>query len=62
LAEVEPEEPPSAFVQYLVHLDGLIQVGAQIPFESQPMEVWNGLKLLRIKRDEKQMRDLKEKK
>ena len=60
LAEVEPEEQPSAFVRYLVHLDGLIAVGAQIPFESQPMRVWNGLRLLKMKRDEKSLRDMKE--
>jgi len=40
----------------------LIQVGAQIPFESQPMSVWTGLKILRMKRDEKTMREMKEKK
>ena len=61
LAEVEPEEPPSKFIQYLVHLEGLIAVGARIPFHSQPMAVWNGLRLLKIKRDEKSIRDMKEK-
>jgi hypothetical protein len=61
LAEVEPEEPPSELLQYLVRLEGLIAVGAQIPFESQPMLIWNALKLLKIKRDEKNLKDIKEK-
>jgi len=61
LAESEPDEPPSKFAQYLVHLEGLMAVGAQVAFESQPMEVWNGLKLLKIKRDEKFRKDLPKK-
>jgi len=62
LAEVEPQQPPSKFVQYLIHLDGLIAVGAHIPYDSQPTIVWTGLKILRMKRDEKTMREMKEKK
>lgn|GEM_PF-5346892 len=61
LADPEPEEPPSAFLQYLVHVEGLQAVGAQFAFDSLPMIEWNGLQLLKRKRDEKSMRDLKQK-
>lgn len=61
LAEYPQEEPPSAFLQHLIHIDGLQSVGAHFAFEDLPKIEWDGLKLLHVKRNEKQIRDMKKK-
>ena len=59
LAEREPEEPPSEFIQHLVHLEGLILVGAHFAYGDLTLREWTGLKLLKMKRDERSMEELK---
>ena len=59
LAEKEPEEPPSAFIQHLVHLEGLILVGAHFNYADLSTREWTGLKLLKLKRDERSMAEMK---
>ena len=61
LAEKEPENPPSPFLQHLVYLADLQEVGAQFAFSDLTLTEWEGLKILKRKRDEKQIRDLKQK-
>jgi hypothetical protein len=61
LAVKAPEEPPSEYLQRLLYLDGLQQAGAQIPFDYLTMVEWEGLALLKRKRDDKQIKDLKAK-
>ena len=55
------EEPPSAFLTHLLHIDGLQTAGAHFAFADLPMIEWKGLKLLHAKRNEKQIKDMKKK-
>ena len=61
LAVKEPEEPPSPFLLHLLWLEGLQVVGAQFAFNDLSLDEWEGLKTLKIKRNEKQLREMKAK-
>lgn len=61
MAEPVTEDEPSPWLQHLVWLSGLQDVGAVFRYEQLTAAEWSGLRMLKTKRDEKQLRDLKQK-
>jgi len=61
LADRGPEDPPSPFLQHVVYLSSLQEAGAQFGFNELTSAEWEGLRMLKRKRDEKQIRDMKTK-
>jgi hypothetical protein len=59
LAVKPPEEPPSQFFRHLLWLEGLQATGAQFAFSDLSLDEWEGLKVLKIERNEKQLREMR---
>jgi hypothetical protein len=60
LAANEPAER-SAYLGHLLYVDELIQTGAHFLYEDIPAEDWRALIVLRRKRNEKQIAEMKKK-
>jgi len=57
------KEPPeiSGFIQHILLLDEYMQAGVSFEFDALQRIEWRGLALLKYKRNEKQIKDMKRK-